>query len=80
MMELFSLAETISLANVSDDKKIKMLEDVANRCKPLVEKISGLLREAEAKGIATIKTGNISAKLQENVRKIRNSTGEISND
>ena len=57
-----------------------MLEDVANRCKPLVEKISGLLCEAEAKGIATIKTGNISAKLQENVRKIRNSTGKISND
>lgn len=80
MMELSSLAETISLANVSDDKKIKMLDDIANRCMPYVEKISGLLREAEAKGIATIKTGNLSAKLQENVRKIRNSTGKISND
>lgn len=80
MTELASLVEIISLANVSDDKKIKMLDDIANRCMPYVEKISGLLREAEAKGIATIKTGNINAKLQENVRKIRNSTGKISND
>ena len=80
MTELASLVEIISLANVSDDKKIKMLDDIANRCMPYVEKINGLLREAEARGIATIKTGNLSAKLQENVRKIRNSTGKVSND
>ena len=80
MTELASLVEIISLANVSDEKKIKMLDNIANRCMPYVEKINGLLREAEAKGIATIKTGNISAKLQENVRKIRNSTGKNSND